>query len=106
MAQSPVPYLIILSVGIIMQALLTSSGEVDTPDIASSFEEEDPDAGGFFSQIEALLTPLVKVWDFVVGLFGFLTFNIDGIPWYIRTILNLPLITGVGWSIATLIRGN
>jgi hypothetical protein len=105
MAQTPVPYVIVITLGLMMVALMSGTEE-EVVDIGSQFDEDDPDSGGFFSSVEALLTPLVKVWNFVTSLFGFLTFNIDGVPWYIRLILNTPLILGVGWSIATLIRGN
>lgn len=71
-----------------------------------SFPDFDqPQQGGFFGALDAILAVLQAVWGAVVFFVNLLTFNIPGAPAYIRYPVGAALTGGLIWSIAGLIRG-
>ena len=71
-----------------------------------SFPEfDEPDSGGFWGSLDALVSVVQGIWGVVVYLFNLLTFNIGGAPWWIRVPVGAINGGGLLWSIATLIRG-
>lgn len=98
---NPVPILAIITI------VLTFEGLLFGEELAQySFPEfNEPESGGFFGILDALLAIVQAVWGAVVFFLNLLTFNVPGAPWYVRLPIGAILSGGLIWSIAVLIRG-
>lgn len=102
MAASPVPILAIIILTLTFEGLLFGSEIADR-----SFPSyEEPQSGGFWGALDAVVAVVQVIWGAVVFFFNLITFNVPGAPWYIRVPIGAMLGGGLVWSLATLIRGN
>lgn len=101
MGSSPIAVLSIITLVLVFEGLLF--GEEVAAYSFPTFEE--PQSGGFFGVLEALLAIVQAIWGTVVFLFNLLTFNIPGAPWYVRVPVGGMMFGALVWSIAELIRG-
>lgn len=102
MASSPIPILAVIVLVLTFEGLLFGAevAEMSYP----TFEE--PQSGGFFGALEALLAVVQAIWGTIVFIFNLLSFNIPGVPWYVQVPVASILFGGLIWSIAELVRGN
>lgn len=66
---------------------------------------DQPQSGGFFAVLDALLAIVQTIWGAVVFFFNLLTFNIPGAPFWVRVPVGGLIGGGFVWSVATLVRG-
>lgn len=94
------PILLIIGIYVVMYAVIQSS------DPETFGVDDEPSFGTSFGGVDILGDIIDAVVGFVELMIGALTFNIEGAPFYIRIPVATAIIGGLGWSIATLIRGN
>lgn len=101
MGVNPVALLAVILLTLTFEGLLF--GEEIAERAFPSFEQ--PTSGGFFGALEAILAIVQAVWGGVVFFFELITFDIPGVPWYIRVPVGGILSGGLIYSIILIIRG-
>lgn len=101
---SPVAVLVIIAIYVGFYAVVSSEAEedVETYGLHQAPEAPDPDKG-VFSAIADVLGTVGSVIGFI---YGAITFNVDGAPFWLRIPIAVAVISSLTWSISTLIRGN
>lgn len=102
MASSPMVVLSVIVLTLVFEGLLF--GEELAEASFPSFEQ--PEGGGFFDVLDAVLAIVQAIWGTVVFVFNLVSFNVPGAPWFVRAPIGFILGGGLVWSIATLVRGN
>lgn len=102
MAFNPLPIIAVIAVSVAFQALVY--GEQLVPEEAPDVEE--PDDGGFFASLDALLSVIKSIFTVVAFIGQSIVFPFPDAWWPIRFVGGTIQTTGLVWSIATLVRGN
>lgn len=102
MAYNPIPILAVVAVSVAFQALLFGGELVPEEEP----EVEEPDDGGFFAALDAILAIVKSIFTVVAFIVQSIAFPFPDAWWPIRFVGGAIQTSGLVWAIATLVRGN
>jgi len=73
--------------------------------VAEIVIEKPESQGGFVDTINSIVAPFVIVWELLTSFFQIITFQANGIPPTVNTIIFVPLSGAMGWLIVKAVRG-
>lgn len=111
MGHSPIPIIAVIMSIMAFQFLFTGAALIDiTPPTEfaqpSNQTASIPIVGDILSAGGILLGIFNVIWEIIVVIARLLTFDIEGIPTFLRFMFATPMILGLVWSVAELVRGN
>lgn len=112
----PVSILLIATLVLIFEGVIFGSQLAENSIITSVPSQVCNQGSGFGSEIGWIACNTANFFIFILNIFlvigsviafffNAVTFNVPGAPWYIRIFVSVIFVGGMGWAIASLVRG-